>query len=171
AQQVDADQDVEHAEPQVADDLDALQRIDVGMQVAYLQADLGHVFGQVFGHALGQRGDQNAVPLLDHGAAFGQQVVHLVFDRADLGDRIDQAGRADHLLDEDAAGAFQLPFARRRGHEDGLRPQAVPFAEAQRPVVDAGGQAEAVFGQRRLAPEVTAEHAADLRHGDVAFVD
>jgi hypothetical protein len=35
----------------------------------------------------------------------------------------------------------------------------------------AGRQAEAVFGQRRLAAEVAAEHAADLRDGDVALVD
>ena len=40
----------------------------------------------------------------------------------------------------------------------------------QRPVVDAGGQPEAELGERRFAPEVAPEHAADLRHGDVAFV-
>ena len=54
---------------------------------------------------------------------------------------------------------------------DGLRPHRVPFLEAQRPVVHAGGQAEAVFGQRRLAPVVAAIHAADLRDGDMALVD
>jgi len=32
------------------------------------------------------------------------------------------------------------------------------------------GKAETIFGQRRLAAEVAAEHAADLRDGDVAFV-
>ena len=52
----------------------------------------------------------------------------------------------------------------------GLRPHRLPFLEAQRPVVHAGGQAEAVFGERRLAAEVAAIHAADLRHGDVALV-
>ena len=51
-----------------------------------------------------------------------------------------------------------------------LRAHHVPFLEPQRTVVHAGGQAETVFGQRRLAAEVAAEHAADLRHGDVAFV-
>jgi hypothetical protein len=62
-----------------------------------------------------------------------------------------------------------LPGRGRDG--DGLRPHGVPFLEAQRPVVHAGGQAEAVFGQRRLAAEVAAIHAADLRDGDVALVD
>ena len=64
AQQVDADQHVEGAEAQVADDLDALQRVDVGMHVAHADALLVQVFGQVLGHALGQHGDQRAVALL-----------------------------------------------------------------------------------------------------------
>ena len=63
AQQVDADQYVEGAEPQVADDLDALQRVDVGMHVAHADALLMHVFGQVLGHALGQHRDQRAIAL------------------------------------------------------------------------------------------------------------
>jgi hypothetical protein len=59
-----------------------------------------------------------------------------------------------------------------RGRDgDGLRAHGVPFLEAQRPVVHAGGQAEAVFGQRRLAAEVAAIHAADLRDGLVALID
>ena len=41
AQQVDADQHVEFAETQIADDLDALDRIDVGMQIAHLDAVVG----------------------------------------------------------------------------------------------------------------------------------
>ena len=52
----------------------------------------------------------------------------------------------------------------------GLRPHRLPFLEAQRPIVHARGQAEAVFGEGRLAAEVAAIHAADLRDGDVALV-
>ena len=37
AQQVDADEAVEHARAQVAQDLDALERGDVGVQVAHAQ--------------------------------------------------------------------------------------------------------------------------------------
>ena len=36
AQEVDADEHVELAAPQIADDLDALERVDVGVQVAHL---------------------------------------------------------------------------------------------------------------------------------------
>jgi hypothetical protein len=51
-----------------------------------------------------------------------------------------------------------------------LRAHHVPFLETQGTVVHAGGQPETVFRQRGLAPEIAFEHAADLRHGDVAFV-
>ena len=112
AQQVDADQHVEGAEPQVADDLDALQRLDVGMHVAHADAVLVHVFGQVLGHALGQRGDERAIASSATCAHLVEQVVDLGLGRADLDRRIDQAGRADHLLDEDAAGLLQLPARR-----------------------------------------------------------
>ena len=44
----------------------------------------------------------------------------------------------------------------------GLRAHGVPFLELEGAVVHAGGEAEAVFGERRLAAEVAAEHGADL---------
>ena len=77
AQQVDADQHVELAQPQVADDLDALDGIDVGVQITHLGAVLAQVVGQVLGHALGQRGDQHALAVLDACADLGEQVIHL----------------------------------------------------------------------------------------------
>ena len=40
AQQVDADEHVEHATPEVPQDLHALERLDVGVQVAHLHAEL-----------------------------------------------------------------------------------------------------------------------------------
>ena len=58
AQQVDADQHVVLAEPQVPDDLDPLERVDLGVQVADPEAVLEQVAGQVLGHLLGQRRDQ-----------------------------------------------------------------------------------------------------------------
>ena len=61
AQQVDADQHIERAEAQVADDLDALDRLDVGVQIAHAHAVLVQILGQILGHALGQRRDQHAL--------------------------------------------------------------------------------------------------------------
>ena len=172
AQQVDADQHVEGAQPQVADDLDALQRVDVGVHVAHAQALLVHVLGEVLGHLLGQHGDQGAVA----GAGDLAHLVHHVVDLrswpgARLDRRVDQAGGADHLLGEDAAGLLHLPGAGRGRDEHGLRAHGVPLLEPERAVVHAGGQAEAVLGERGLAPVVAAVHGADLRHGHVALVD
>ena len=60
-QQVDADEHVELAEPQVAEDLDALDGVDLGVQVAHPHAQLEQVVGEVLGHLLGERGDQHPV--------------------------------------------------------------------------------------------------------------
>ena len=84
AQQVDADQHVELAQPQVADDLHALDRLDVGVQVAHLDAVLGEVLGQVLGHALGERRDQHALAALDALVDLREQIVDLGRRRAAL---------------------------------------------------------------------------------------
>jgi hypothetical protein len=55
AQQVDADEHVELAEAQVAQDVDAVERVDVGVQVANADAELAVVVGEVLGHPLGER--------------------------------------------------------------------------------------------------------------------
>ena len=140
------------------------------MHVADLEPGLVEIFGQVLGHALGQRGDQDAVAAAHRLPGLVDHVVDLAFDRPHLHRRVDQPGRADHLLGKHAAGAAHLPRARRRRHVDRLRAHRVPFVEAQRPVVDARRQAEAIFGERDLAAVVAPRHAADLRHGLVAFV-
>ena len=57
AQEVDADDDVEHPEPKVAQDRDALERVDLRVQVLDLDPELAQVVGQVLGHALGERRD------------------------------------------------------------------------------------------------------------------
>ena len=164
AQQVDADQHVEGAEAQVAQDLDALERLDVGVHVAHADALLVQVLGQVLGHALGQHGDEGAVAGGGDLAHLVEQVVDLHRHRADLDRRVDQAGGADHLLDEDAAGLLDLPGGGGGGDEDRLRAHRVPLLELERAVVHAGGQAEAVLGEGELAAVVAAVHAADLRH-------
>jgi hypothetical protein len=175
AQQVDADQAVELAEAQVADDLDALDRVDVGVHVAHAHAHLGHVLGQLFGHLLGQRGDQRAIALLRRLLHLVDAVVDLVgvvlVDGADLDRRVDQVRGADDLFGEDAAGLVQLPRAGRGRDVDGLRAHLFPLVEFERAVVEAARQAEAEFGQGEFAVEVAPEHRAELRDGLVAFVD
>ena len=170
-QQVDADQHVEHAQAQVADDFDSLQRINVGMEVAHLYPVFGQVLGQVLGHAFGEGRDQNAPATADDDARLGEQIVDLPLDRPDFGHRVDEAGGADDLFGKRAAGAFHLPRARRRAHEHRLRAERVPLLEPQRPVVEAAWQPKAEFAQDALSRGVTPGHAADLRDRHVAFID
>ena len=142
------------------------------VHVADLDPRLVHVFGQVLGHALGERRDQRAIALGGGRLALLDQVLDLLLDRPDLDRRIDQAGGADHLFGEDAAGLLHLPRARRRRDEDRLRPHRVPFVEAQRPVVDrADGRRKPYSASvilRRWSPR---DMPLTWPHGDVALVD
>jgi len=141
------------------------------VHVANAHAGLVHEFGEVFGHALGERRHQRAIPLGGGCLALGDAVLHLIFYGSDFHRRVDEAGGADHLFGEDTAGLFHLPAAGRGADRKGLRAHRVPFVEPERTVVDAAWQAEAVFGERQLAAVVPARHRADLRHGLVAFID
>ncbi len=144
------------------------------MHVADLHALFVHVFGEVFGHLLGEGGDERAIPLGGGGLAFGNHVIDLRGvvrgDRAHLDRRIDQAGGADDLFGEDAAGLFQLPRAGGGGDVDGLRAHLLPFLEFEGAVVLAAGQAETVFGQGVFAGIVALVHGAQLGNGLVAFI-
>jgi hypothetical protein len=117
-----------------------------------------HVFGEVLGHFLRQGGDEGAEALFGGFAGLLDDVVDLAgglgLHRADLHGRVDQAGGADDLFGEHAAGLVQLPRARRGGDVQGLRAHGLPFLEFEGAVIQAGGQAEAVLGQGALAAEV-----------------
>ena len=99
AQQVDAHQHVEDAQAQVADDLDALDRVDVGMQVAHPHLVIGQEVGEILGHALGERGDQHPMSPGHPGRDLGEHVVNLRGGRSHLDFGVDQAGGTHHLLD------------------------------------------------------------------------
>ena len=131
---------------------------------------LGEVVGEVLGHALGQRGDQDALVALDAGADLVEQVVDLALGGLDDDLRVDQAGGADDLLDH-AVGLAQLVLARGRREVHGLPDALEELVPLQRPVVHGRGQPEAVVHQGPLARHVALVHGADLRDGDVGFVD
>ena len=99
AQQVDAHDDVVYAQPQVAQYLDALQRIYFRVQVVCLDAHLQQVVGQFLRHALGQRGHQAALSFVHPRPYLLQQVVYLPLGRLDFDGRLQQAGGPDQLLD------------------------------------------------------------------------
>jgi hypothetical protein len=170
AQEVHADQDVVLAEPQVADDLDPLERVHLRMQVADLEAHLEQVVRQVLAHLLGERRDQGALVAVDDDADLVHQVVDLVARLAHVHGRVHDPRRADDLLD-DRPRALALEAAGRRRDEDHLRRDGEELVERLRPVVHRGRQPEAVVDERALARPVALEHRADLRHGLVGLVD
>ena len=77
------DEHVVHAEPQVAQDRDALEGVDLAVEVLDLDAQLLEVVGQVLGHLLGQRRHEGALATLDAAADLLEQVVDLALGRAD----------------------------------------------------------------------------------------
>ena len=121
AQQVDSDQHVEIALAQAADDLDALDRLDIRVQVAHAHAEVLVVVGQVLGHLLGQAGHQHALVDRDPFADLVEQVVDLGAGLAHLDFGIDKPGGPDQLLDHQPAG---LLAARNRRASPKRRPPA-----------------------------------------------
>ena len=170
AEQVDADEHVEDAEPQVAQDRDPLEGVDLAVQVLDLDAELLEVVGEVLGHLLGERRDERPLPPVDPCPDLLEEVVDLTVGRADPDDRIDDAGRADELLD-DGLAALELVRAGSRAHVDGLVHRRLELLEGQRPVVERRRQAEAEVDQDLLAGPVVLVHADDLRDRHVRLVD
>ncbi len=78
------------------------------MHVAAADADFGVVAGEVFGHALGESGDEDALIFCGAVADLGEEIVDLAFDGADFDYRIDEAGGADNLFDDDTGGFGEL---------------------------------------------------------------
>ena len=109
AQQVDADEHVEDAEAQVADDLDALHGVDIAVQVSDFDPRLAQIVGEVLGHLLGQRRDEAALVALDAPAHLRDEVVDLTVRLLDLDGRIDEPGRPDDLL-HDLRGACSSSY-------------------------------------------------------------
>ena len=171
AQQVDADQHVEHAHAQLAQQLDPAQRVDLGVQVAHPDAELEQVVGEVLGHLLGQRGDEDALVALGADLDLVHQVVDLALGRLDHDLGVDQAGRPDDLLDRRPVGPAQLVGTRRGRQVDGLADALEELLPPQRPVVRGARQPEPVVDQGPLARHVALVHAADLRHRHVGLVD
>ena len=133
--QVDTDQHVEDTEPQVAQNLDPLQRVDVRVQVVHLDAHLAQIIGQVLRHLFGQHGDQRSLLLLDALVELAQQVVHLPLGGPHLDGRIDQPGRPDDDLDR-LLRALLLVGPGGGRDVDHLLDLALPFRKRQRPVVE-----------------------------------
>src|SRR5258706_8325131 len=163
AKQVDADQHVEIAAPQVIEDLDALDRLDLAVQVAPFDPGFLNIGREVFREAFGERGDEHALALGGALLDLSQQVRLLALRGPNFDDRIDQTGRADHLLDDLAAGLFQFDLAGRGGDEDHLVPHLLEFFVLQWAIIHRAWEAEAMFDEGLLAHLFAVVHRLDLR--------
>ena len=157
AQQVDAHQHIEHPQTQVADDLYALHRIHIRVQIAHLDAVFSQVLSELLGHALGQGGDEHALGLLHAQTDFLQHIVHLRAGWAHFNFWIDQARGAHQLLHHLAAVLLFVLGGRGRD-KNGLAHALLKLLQLQRPVVQRRRQAKAVLHQRGLARAVAVVH-------------
>ena len=140
------------------------------MEIPHADIQVFQVFSQAFGHALGQRRNENAFALLRNPADLPDQVVHLAGRRPQDYLRIQQACRPDNLLD-DLLRAFALVRSGRRGNEDCLPDAPLELFKEQGPVVVGGRQAETVFHEGILPRPVPVVHCADLGHGHMALIN
>ena len=65
AEQIDADQNIEIGRAQSAQNFDALDGVDVAMQIAHFQSDIAQIIGEIFSGAFRQRCHENALTLFD----------------------------------------------------------------------------------------------------------
>ena len=82
------------------------------MQVSDSDTLLLQIFGQIFGHSLGERGDKDALVVCGCLPDLSYEVIDLALGRPYLDQRIEQTGRTDELLRGDPARALQLIFTR-----------------------------------------------------------
>ncbi len=170
AQQVDAHQHVEHAQPQVAQNFHPLHRVDVGVQIAHLHAVFVEIVGELLGHALGERRDQHALAFVHPQANLTEHVVHLAAGRPHLDERVHQPGGPHHLLHH-LIRVLAFIVCRGGGDKHGLPHLALEFGKLERPVVQRRRQPKAVVHQGLLARAVAVVHAVELADEHMAFVE
>ena len=128
------------------------------------------IFRQILSHALRQRGHQRAHAPRAYVANLTKNIIHLGLHGPDNTFGVYKSGGTHHLLDEGAPRALQFPRSRGRRYIDSIGPHVIPFLKLEGPVVNATGQAKAIFSQGRLALEVATKHAADLWYSHVALI-
>ena len=140
------------------------------MQILDLDAPLGEVGRELLGHLLRQGGDKDSFVAFDAHTHLLQEVVDLALGGLDDDERVNEARRANDLLD-DAVGAFKLVGAGGRRQVDGLSNALGKLIPLQRAVVHRGGQAEPIVDEGALTRHVSLKHRADLWNGHVRLVD
>ena len=136
----------------------------------HFEPHLLEVGGQVFRHALGQRGDERALALLRLRLDFGNEVVDLPLRGPHLHVGVDETGGTNDLLD-DLLADLPLVLSRSGGDEHHLVDEAVELFPRQRTVVVRRREPEPEIHQVLLPGAVAFQHAVHLWNGGVALVD
>src|SRR6185437_252130 len=166
SKEVDSYHHVVNAEAKVTQNVDSLQRLDLRMQIVDFYSNLTQIIGEILRHLIGQGRHQSALAAAHPKPELLNQVVDLSDGRTNVDRGIDQARRANHLLD-DALAMLVLVRARCRGHEDDLIDVALELLKHQRSVVQSRRQAKSIVNENFLARTVAVVHATDLRQRDV----
>ena len=169
-QKIDAHQHIENIQPHIPDDLCALKRIHIGVEIFHPDAHLAHIIGQVLCHAFGQRGHKDLILFRHLFVDLADQVVDLPFHRAHGNFRIEQPCRADHLLCAQQLMIF-LIWTGRSGYKQDLIYLTLKFFKIQGAVVLRRRESETVIHQRSLPGLVPMVHPSDLRDRLVGLID
>ncbi len=169
-EQVDTHQDVVISQPQLAEKLHPLERIDLRVQVASPHPHLEQVVGQVLRHFLGERGHQH--PLVGYCSLpyLVEQVVNLPLGGTHDHLWVHQTGRPDDLFDY-LIRSLEFKWAWCRRHENDLTGLIQPLIKPQWPVVTCRRKPKSVFDQLVLATAISLVLSVKLWDGNVALVD
>ena len=145
SQKVDSHQDIIEPFSQIFEDADAVERVDIAMDIGGVDAPFPKMSIELFCHTLGQRRHQGALIPLDAQAYLFHQIVDLILGRAYLNLRIEQAGRADHLLCKYTLRLLHLIVAGGGTYIDHLRCKPLEFFKFQRTIIKSGRKSEAII--------------------------
>ena len=96
AQKIDSHEHIELAFAQRAQNLYALNRINVAVEILHAHADVAQVICEFLSRALGERGDQHALLEIAALSGFLHQIINLTFERLDCDFGINQARWSHH---------------------------------------------------------------------------
>ena len=140
------------------------------MQVFDFDATLQKIIRQILSHLLSERGDERTLVSVHTVLDLRKQIIDLPVNRAHIDLRIDQSCRSNNLFDHTVTQA-KLIIARSGGKVDRLADALKEFRPFERSVVHRRRQTEAMFDQRAFATGIAFVHGADLRHGNMRFVN